>query len=103
MANAHTHVQRLVSVVKMAIVLEGRTTEDQHSVVRFCGQKDSMQRIFINKYYLFTAGSVCLVSPLTTTSKNCHLGCKCVADDEKVKAEVRNFKKIIMLRVSTHW
>jgi hypothetical protein len=38
----------LVSVVKMATVLEECNTEEQRLVVRFCGQKDSMQFIFIN-------------------------------------------------------
>jgi hypothetical protein len=34
----------------------------QRSIVRFfCGQKDSMQRIFITKCFLFTVGSVCRV------------------------------------------
>jgi hypothetical protein len=32
-ADAHVHVQRLVSVVKIEIVLEGCTTEEQRSVV----------------------------------------------------------------------
>jgi hypothetical protein len=31
----HAHVQRLVSIVKMATVLEECTIEEQHSVVRF--------------------------------------------------------------------
>jgi hypothetical protein len=31
---AHTHVQRLISVVKMATVIEVRSTEEKHSVVR---------------------------------------------------------------------
>jgi hypothetical protein len=34
--------------------------------MRFCGQKDSMQRIFIQKYFLFTMGSVCRVKRFTT-------------------------------------
>jgi hypothetical protein len=34
-ADAHAHVQRLVSVIKTAIVLEDCTTEKQHSPVRF--------------------------------------------------------------------
>jgi hypothetical protein len=34
-AEAHAHVQRLVSVVKMATVLEKYTTEEQRSVVCF--------------------------------------------------------------------
>jgi hypothetical protein len=42
-ADAHEHVQMLVSVVKMATVLEDYPTEEQQSTVRFvCGQKDSM-------------------------------------------------------------
>jgi hypothetical protein len=56
-ADAHAHVQRLVSVVKMVTVHEEYTTEEQRSVVRFCGQKDSMQRLFIKKCFPFTAGS----------------------------------------------
>jgi hypothetical protein len=34
-ADEHTHVQRLVSVVKMDTVLEECTTEEQRSVVGF--------------------------------------------------------------------
>jgi hypothetical protein len=48
----HAHVQRLVPVVKMATLLEGCTIEEQRTIVRFfCGQKDSMKRIFIQKYF----------------------------------------------------
>jgi outer membrane PBP1 activator LpoA protein len=36
----HVHVQRLVSVVKMATVLEGCNTEQQRSVVRFLQGKE---------------------------------------------------------------
>jgi hypothetical protein len=54
----HAHVQRLVSVVKIAAVLEEYTTEEQCSVVCFMGKKDSMQRILIKKYFLFTVGRV---------------------------------------------
>jgi hypothetical protein len=39
-ADAYAHARRLVSVVKMATVLEEYTTKEQCSVVRsFCGQK----------------------------------------------------------------
>jgi hypothetical protein len=34
-ADAHAHVQRLVSVVKMATLLEKYATEEELSVVRF--------------------------------------------------------------------
>jgi hypothetical protein len=50
--NAHAHVQRLVSVVKMTTMLEEYTTEEQRSVVGFCGRKDSMQKISIKKCFL---------------------------------------------------
>jgi hypothetical protein len=36
----------------------------------FCGQKSSMQRIFINKFSLFTVGSVCRVKQFTTDLRN---------------------------------
>jgi hypothetical protein len=38
-ADAHAHIQRLVSVVKMATVLEDCTSEEQRSVVRFLWAK----------------------------------------------------------------
>jgi hypothetical protein len=41
-ADAHAHVQRLVSVIKMATVLKACNNEKQCSAVGFCGQKDSM-------------------------------------------------------------
>jgi hypothetical protein len=57
---------RVSSVIKMATFLE-YTIEEQRSVVLFfCGQKDSMQRIFIKKCFLFTVGSACRVKRFTT-------------------------------------
>jgi hypothetical protein len=51
--DVHAHVQRLVSVVKTTTILEGYTTEEQSAVVRFCGQRDSMQMMSIkNVSYL---------------------------------------------------
>jgi hypothetical protein len=41
-------------------MLEEYATKEQHSVVRFYGQKDSAQRIFIKKHFLFMVGNVCL-------------------------------------------
>jgi hypothetical protein len=41
----------------MMAVLDEYTTEEQRPVLRFCGQKNSMQRIFIKKYFLFTAAN----------------------------------------------
>jgi hypothetical protein len=41
-ADAHAHIQRLVSLAKMATLFENDTTEEQRSVVRFYWHKDSM-------------------------------------------------------------
>jgi hypothetical protein len=62
----------LVSVVKMATVLEVCTTEEQRTLVRVfvVGRNDSMRRIFIKKCFLFTTGSVCHVKLFTTGSRN---------------------------------
>jgi hypothetical protein len=49
--------------------------------VRFFVDKDSMQRIFIEKCFLFTVGSVCRV-------KQFSLGNKLFSDDEEVEAEI---------------
>jgi hypothetical protein len=68
----------------MVTVFDHYTTEEQRSVVHFCGQRDSMQRIFVKKCFLFTAGSVCRV-------KRFHLGGTRFADDEKVETEVRKW------------
>jgi hypothetical protein len=65
-ADAYAHVQGLVSVVKMATVLEECTTVERFLLCVFCGQKDSMQRIFIKKCFLFTVGRVCRVKRFTT-------------------------------------
>jgi hypothetical protein len=46
----------MISVGKMATVLEEHATEEQRSVVRFCGQNDSMQRIFTKKYFSVYGG-----------------------------------------------
>jgi hypothetical protein len=45
--------------------------EEQRSVVLFfCGQKDSMQRIFIKGHFLFMVGSVCHIKRLASESRN---------------------------------
>jgi hypothetical protein len=83
------HVQRLVSVVKLATVPEEYATAEQRSVVHFfffCGQKDLMQRSFINKCFLFTVRSVCHVKQLS-------LGDKRFAHDEKVEIEVKKWQR----------
>jgi hypothetical protein len=65
----NAQVQRPVSVVNMSTVLEECITEEQHSVVGFCGQKSSMQGIVTMKCYLFAVGSVCRVKLFTAGSR----------------------------------
>jgi hypothetical protein len=81
-AEPHAHVQRLVSVVKMAIVLEGIIPKNSVPLCVFYGQNDSMQRIFTKKYFLFMLGSVCNI-------KQFILGGKYFADDEEVETAAK--------------
>jgi hypothetical protein len=55
-------IRKLVSVGKIAAVC--------CAFFFFGGQKDSVQRIFIKKYFLFTVGSVCRVKRFTNGSRN---------------------------------
>jgi hypothetical protein len=41
----------------MTTVLEECPTEEQRSVVLYCGQRDSMKNIFIKKCFLFTGSA----------------------------------------------
>jgi hypothetical protein len=63
------HVQRLVSVVKMANVLEDVLPKSRDRLCGFCVQKDSVQSIFINKCFLFTVGSYRRVKRFSTGSR----------------------------------
>jgi hypothetical protein len=63
----------------MATALKAYNAEEQNSVVRFCGQKNSMQKTFTKKCLVFTAGSCS------------QLGGKGFADDEEVETEVRGW------------
>jgi hypothetical protein len=71
----------------MVTVFEEYATEEQRSVVRFCGQKDSIQRIFTMKCFLFTPGSIHLIKGFRAGSRNFHPGGKRFADDEEVETE----------------
>jgi hypothetical protein len=50
----------------MATVLEVYTTEEQISIIFSYGQKDSMRKIFIKKYFLFTVRNFCRLKRFTT-------------------------------------
>jgi hypothetical protein len=85
-ADEHAHDQRLVSVVKIATVIEECYTEEQRSVVRFCGQKKII-RISIKKYFLFMVRSVFRVRLFTAVSRN-SLGLSKAAYDARPGAGV---------------
>jgi hypothetical protein len=69
----------------MAMVLEECTNEEQNSVVCvFCGQKNSMQRAFTKKYFLFTVGGF-------VTYSGSQLDGKRLSDDEEVETVVRKW------------
>jgi hypothetical protein len=72
----------------MTTVLEGCTTEDQRPVVPFCGQNDSVQRIFVKKCFLFTVGSVCRVKRFTTGLRT---SLKVVRKSQMMPDEVRKW------------
>jgi hypothetical protein len=55
----------MVSVVKMATVLEDIATEEQSSVVRFLWTKGHNVKIFIKNFFLFTVENVCRVKRFT--------------------------------------
>jgi hypothetical protein len=58
-ADAHARVQRLVSVAKMAIMLEECITEEQRSVMRFLWAK-GLNAKDINKEMFLVYGGKCL-------------------------------------------
>jgi hypothetical protein len=68
----------------MATVLVGVLPESSVLLCVSCGQKDLLQRIFIEKCFLFTMGSVRRV-------KRFHLGGKRFAGDEEVETELRKW------------
>jgi hypothetical protein len=57
-AEAHAHVQRLVSVIKMATVLEECTTEEQLSMARFLWAKGFDAKDIHKKFSVY--GGKCL-------------------------------------------
>jgi hypothetical protein len=64
------HVQRLVSVDKMATKLEEYATEEQHSVVHFFVGKMTHEKDIHKEYFLFRVGRVCCITWFTTGLKN---------------------------------
>jgi hypothetical protein len=100
-ADAHAHVQRLVSVVEMATVLEGVLPKSSVLLCVFCWQKDSMQRIFINKCFLFTVGSVCHVKGFVHNwIEKFTRGRSKIADNARPGRPVENATKVTVQRVA---
>jgi hypothetical protein len=66
----------------MATALEGCTIEDHHFGLHLYGQKGSLQRIFMNKCFMFTVGSVCRVKRSTFRRRN-------IAYDGEVEMKAR--------------
>jgi hypothetical protein len=64
------HVQRLISIVKMATVLEEYLPKSSVLLCVLCRQNESMQGIFIKKCFLFSVGSVCHLKRCITGLRN---------------------------------
>jgi hypothetical protein len=62
------HVQGLISIVKMATVLEDFTTEEQCSVALLLWAKGLNAKDIHKKKFLFVVGSVCCRKRFTTGS-----------------------------------
>jgi hypothetical protein len=97
--NVHEHVQRLVSVVEMATVLEECSTEEQRYLVCFLWVKGSMQSIFIKKCFLFTAISVYRIKRFTTGLRNSLTDVSKIADDARLGFPVENTTETTLQQV----
>jgi hypothetical protein len=64
----------------------------------FCGQKYSMQRIFIKKCFVFMVGSVCFVKQFTTGSRNSQ-GHSKVTDDAQPGVSVEECDRATVQQV----
>jgi hypothetical protein len=77
----------------MATVHVESTKEEQRSVVRlFCGQEDSLQRIFTKKRFLFLVRSVCSVMRFTT-------GMRVSQERSNIADDVRSIVEVAETRV----
>jgi hypothetical protein len=103
-ADAHAHVQRLVSVVKMATVLEECTNEEQSSVVRFLWAKGLNAKDIHKNMFPVYSGKCLSRKPVDNWVEKRG---KRFADDEVVETVVRKWprqqSKSSTPRVSTRW
>jgi hypothetical protein len=81
-ADAYEHVQRLISVVKMATVLEECTTEEQRSVVHLRGRTKGLNAQNIHNN-LFVVGKCSSLKAVPPWWKN--------FADEEVETEMRKW------------
>jgi hypothetical protein len=86
-ADAHAYVQRLVSVVKMAMVLVDVLLKSSVLLCVSCGQKDSMQRILIKKFPVYN-GNCLSRKAVHNWFEKFSQGLSKIADDARSVAEV---------------
>jgi hypothetical protein len=79
------HVQTLVSVDKMATMLEAYTTEEQRSVVRFFCWAEELSTKDINKEIFPVYGGKCL------SRKAIHIWIEKFSQEQEVGTEVRKW------------
>jgi hypothetical protein len=101
----YAHVQRLVSVVKKATVLEEYTTEEQRSVVRFLWAKGFNAKDIHEGMFPVYCRKCLSHKAVHNYAEKFSQGRSKVADDARPSAKVAviTVKKTSMLRVSTHW
>jgi hypothetical protein len=80
-ADVHAHAERLVLVVKTAIVSEDCTTEEQRSVVRFSWAKGLSAKDINKEMFPVYGAKCCRVKQFTT-------GWQIFADGEEVDIEL---------------
>jgi hypothetical protein len=87
-ADAHTHVQSLVSVVKMATVLEVCATEEQRSVLRFLWGKGLNAKDVRKEMFPVYGGKCLWRKAVHNWVEKFSQGRSKVADDARPDAEV---------------
>jgi hypothetical protein len=102
-ADAHAHVQRLVSVGKIVNVLEEYTTEDRCSVVRFLWPLGVSAKNVHEEMFPVYSGRCLSRKAVHNRVEKFSQGHSKVAYDALQGAEVADTKLTSMLRVSTHW
>jgi hypothetical protein len=101
---AHAHVQRLVSVAKMATVLEEYATEEQHCIVRFYGKMTQCKGYSLKMFPVYSEKCLSRKAVHNWVEKFSEGRSKIAGDARpgrpvEIGTETKNF----MLPVSTPW